>query len=180
MRYNVAQLLREPIGATRDKRIEGSIPLLAAGLDAVQPVAGAVRLLRTDAGVFVKGSVQAQVVVECCRCLTPFMLSLEAVVEEEFRAGGPFATDKRESEETEDPALLISDQHELDLLEVVRQQLLLALPMHPVCRPECAGLCPHCGQDLNDGPCECTEEPDPRWSALKALQFSEEPEEGVE
>ena len=180
MRYNVAQLLREPIGATRRRSIGGELALAAEGVQAVGPLTGAVRLLRTDAGVFVKGSAQIAVMVECSRCLRPLMLVLKIDLEEEFRASGPFATDHRDSQEAEDPALLISDQHELDLQEVLRQQLLLAVPMRPACRPDCAGLCPHCGQNLNDGPCECSEEPDPRWSALQALRLSGDFEEGVD
>jgi uncharacterized protein len=107
-------------------------------------------------------------------------LGLEAQVEEEFRASGQFASPNRESAEAEDPVLVINEQHQLDLAEVVRQQLLLALPMHPVCRSACSGLCPHCGQDLNEGPCDCTEETDPRWSVLKEMQFSVEQEQGVD
>jgi uncharacterized protein len=180
VQYNVAQLLREPIGATRDKHIDAEIMFLAEEVETVQPVTGKVRLLRTDAGVFVQGSVHTHVALRCSRCLEPTTLALEARVEEEFRASGQFATNSRECDETEDPALVMSEQHELDLREVVRQQLLLALPMHPVCRSNCAGLCPHCGQELNEGPCDCTEEPDPRWAVLEELQISGEFAEGVD
>jgi uncharacterized protein len=70
----------------------------------------------------------------------------------------------------DDTALLINEQHILDLSEVLRQNLLLAVPMQPLCRPDCAGLCPTCGQDLNEGACECDSAGiDPRWADLGSL-----------
>ncbi len=57
-----------------------------------------------------------------------------------------------------------------NLTEVIRQNLLLAMPMYPVCRSKCKGLCPHCGQNWNEAPCDCTlEEIDPRLAVLKQL-----------
>jgi uncharacterized protein len=58
----------------------------------------------------------------------------------------------------------------LDLTEVVRQAIFLAIPMSPVCRADCAGLCPQCGQNLNEGQCHCVSEVvDPRLEVLKQL-----------
>jgi uncharacterized protein len=71
--------------------------------------------------------------------------------------------------EEDDRALWIDDHHVLDLSEVLRQDALLATPMHVVCDDECRGLCPTCGQNLNEGPCDCPPEGDPRWSALQDL-----------
>ena len=67
-------------------------------------------------------------------------------------------------------ALRIDAEQVLDLSEAVRQYRETALPMQPLCRPGCAGLCPTCGRDLNLGACSCPEEPaDARWSALAEL-----------
>jgi len=55
------------------------------------------------------------------------------------------------------------------LSEVLRQDVLVAVPMHPICREDCAGLCSTCGQNLNEGSCNCAPEPDPRWASLAAL-----------
>jgi len=67
---------------------------------------------------------------------------------------------------------IISPQVEsLEIGERVRQLILLALPLKPLCRPDCRGLCPLCGQDLNEGECGCKREaPDSRWEKLKALR----------
>jgi uncharacterized protein len=62
----------------------------------------------------------------------------------------------------------------VDLTDEVRQSIILALPTYPVCRPECLGVCPSCGKNLNEGPCGCThEEKDGRWGALDGLDLSE-------
>jgi uncharacterized protein len=64
----------------------------------------------------------------------------------------------------------IDEHHILDLREAIRQNALLAIPMKPLCREDCAGLCQKCGQDLNEGQCDCTKpEIDPRWSKLADL-----------
>jgi uncharacterized protein len=71
-------------------------------------------------------------------------------------------------------ATQIDEHHEIDLTEVVRQNLLLAIPQHPLCRTRCLGLCPTCGKNWNEGPCHCVhDETDPRWDALKNLRDHE-------
>ncbi|MBM3157836.1 MAG: DUF177 domain-containing protein, partial [Chloroflexi bacterium] len=65
----------------------------------------------------------------------------------------------------------INENHILDLSEAIRQYTIMALPMKPVCREDCAGLCPHCGRNLNLGPCKCPPAPpDARWAPLLALR----------
>jgi len=172
MRYNVAQLLKEAIGATRHQSIEADIATLDEEIRLLRPVRGQVRLLRTDAGILVQGRVQTEVELVCSRCLASFALPLEVTLEEEFRPSVDIATGKKIPRGAEDAALVIDEQHILDLWELIRQQLLLALPMHPLCRPDCAGLCSQCGKNLNEGPCECAEEMDPRWAVLQAWQQS--------
>ena len=70
---------------------------------------------------------------------------------------------------------MLNEAHEVDLTEPVRQSVLLEIPMKPLCRPDCAGLCPHCGKNRNEGPCDCQEEPaDPRLSVLADWLKSEQ------
>jgi uncharacterized protein len=74
-----------------------------------------------------------------------------------------------------DEAVVIDSHHIMDLAETIRQHLLLALPIHPLCRPDCAGICPICGAARNREPCSCQAEPvDPRWAALASLLGGEE------
>jgi uncharacterized protein len=178
VRFNVAQLLQEPIGSTRDRIIQAEATLSEEDVELVAQVTGRVRFMRIGSGILVQGELESDAEIRCCRCLTEFVVPLKASVEEEFAAGGRFAPDGAVVGADQDPALTISEDHELDLREVARQQLLLALPTHPVCRPSCLGLCAQCGQDLNEARCECTPEPDPRWGALLELQLAGEREEG--
>ncbi len=62
----------------------------------------------------------------------------------------------------------------VDLLPLVHDAVLLELPIAPLCRPECAGLCPNCGIDRNEATCACAPEPDSRWATLDALRFEDD------
>ncbi|MBR4727618.1 MAG: DUF177 domain-containing protein [Clostridia bacterium] len=77
------------------------------------------------------------------------------------------------NDETNDALLLVEDLR-FDLDPLVREDLFLSLPAKFLCRPDCKGLCPNCGQDLNDGPCACRHAVDPRLAALAALLEEED------
>jgi uncharacterized protein len=169
--YNVAQLLRDTVGAYRN--VEASVqlgelaPELEGSGDAV--LSGPVRLMHTNAGIFVQGRLHAQMQIDCARCLEPVAVPLEVTVEEVFSPTIDIFTGKGITPEEEDRALWIDEHHILDLSEVVRQDVLLAAPISVMCRTDCRGLCPNCGQDLNQGKCGCEPEPDPRWGPLLEL-----------
>ncbi|MCC7355817.1 MAG: DUF177 domain-containing protein [Anaerolineae bacterium] len=170
MQYNVAQLLKEPIGSTRSYPVHADIADLDPELPVIRPLTGEVRFLRTQSGVLVEGDLSTEVGLACSRCQEPLTARLELEIEEEYRPTIDVLTGRRLAMEEEDRALWIDAHHILDLTEVVRQGLFILLPMHPLCRPECKGLCPVCGQNWNEGPCDCAErESDPRWSLLKEL-----------
>ncbi len=178
MQFNVAQLLKEPVGSVRRYAIEEDIQALVSELHMNAPLAGKVQFLHTPEGVLVTGRLRTGFVTDCARCLTPVQQRIEFELEEEFIAtvevltGAPIAVDP-----DEDPALLIDAQHILDLTEVVRQELWLSQGLAPLCRPDCRGLCPTCGQDLNTGPCSChDDEVDTRWAALRSLLHNEDKE----
>ena len=75
----------------------------------------------------------------------------------------------RDPDEEDEAATEIDAHHVLDLSAVIEQTLVLNMPLHALCRPDCKGLCPTCGHDLNDGPCGCSDDTDPGWDALRAL-----------
>ena len=99
---------------------------------------------------------------ECRRCLASIELPLS-----ESR-GIIFAADG-ETPEGDACYAIPARTPVLDLTATVREELLLALPQFVECRPDCKGLCPGCGANLNDGPCDCRPPNDPRWDALKGL-----------
>ena len=66
-------------------------------------------------------------------------------------------------------SFMIDDRNIMDISEAIRQYTVMALPIKPLCRQDCSGLCPTCGADLNEKRCDCTPEIDPRWEKLNTL-----------
>jgi uncharacterized protein len=125
----------------------------------VEFVRGTLRLTRTNRRILVKGNLRTAVETECVRCLTLFRLTLTIQLEELFALSSAV-----------DPIYFINDDGWLDLKQPLREQILLTMPIQVVCRPDCKGLCSQCGQNLNEGPCDCkTDEIDPRLATLKSL-----------
>ncbi len=178
--FNVAGLLKEPVGATREYELHD--PRLELDGDvAASELEGRARLLRIGSGILATGDVSGEVNLECARCLVPIHRRVEAHIEEEYRptvdlrTGAPM-DGALEGEEEED-FFRISSDHLLNLTEAIRQNLLVSLPMNPLCKPDCAGLCPVCGADLNVENCGHTlVRQDPRLSALASLLDSMEEE----
>jgi uncharacterized protein len=172
--FNVAQLLKEPIGATRSGQVVTDlfrlVPEMERYLGAVETaLVGPVRLMHSQGGVLVQGNLHTEVTLSCSRCLQPVLVPLGVEIEEVFTSTTDVLTGKPLPVEEEDRALWVDERHILDLSEVLRQAVLLELPMHVLCSDECRGLCPSCGQNLNEGTCDCAPEPDPRWSVLLNL-----------
>ena len=171
MRYNVAQLLQDESGQTRQYALHEDIRSLDPDVVPLSALDGKLQLIRTADGVLVTGDLHSSIELVCSRCAEPFSMVVKFKLEEEFRPSIDIVTGAALPLTSEDEeATRINDHHEIDLTEVVRQDLLLALPPHPVCRTKCAGLCPNCGKNWNEGPCECRQdETDPRLAVLKQL-----------
>jgi len=176
MRYNVAQLLKGPTGQRRQYELYEYIERIDPDLTPVAPLKGKIVLTRTSQGVLVTGRLRTKLEVECKRCLDPYVVDVVLNLEEEFYPTvliGESPVDRIPKEE-EDVALMIDAHHILDLSEVIRQGLWLAMPMDLLCRPDCAGLCPNCGGNRNLGECQCDQQAiDPRWAALQQLLLNE-------
>ena len=136
----------------------------------VEPAAvkGTVRLARTE--VFVNGQITTRAAVECDRCLKQVELPVETAFELEYVTGQAYESTAA-AELTEDElSISVFDGETIDVDEIVKEQILLAVPTRMLCRPDCKGICPECGSDKNTGDCACaTDEVDPRWAALKNL-----------
>lgn len=168
MQINVAQQLRSAIGTVKEYDIDAALDITGDG-NASQ-VRGRVGLMRTDRGILVRGALATDVELSCSRCLTPFPCSLQLNIEEEYFPTVDVVSGVSLSLPDEPGLFTIDANHELDLTDAVHQYALMALPMKPLCRPDCAGLCPLCGQNLNLGECRCLPpEADPRWSGLKQI-----------
>ena len=117
------------------------------------------------------GRVASELELSCSRCLEPFCLPVDASFDVRLlRASDASTADEREVGE-EDLEIGYYRDEQIDLNELLREQFYLALPMKPLCREECRGLCPHCGTDLNTAACDCAPAwEDPRLAALKHLK----------
>ena len=151
MRYNVAQLLKEPIGSSRSYKVEANEE---------SPYSGDVVLLRLDKGLLVSGSLATDIKSVCGRCLCDYDEELLINFDEEF------VSHPQEGE------FAIDEHQEIDLSEVARQYTFLATPLKPLCSEDCAGLCSRCGKNLNLGACACREEIDPRLAVLANLSVN--------
>ena len=177
LRFNVAQLLREPVGTPRHMTVSVELASLAPELGQIagteEPfeavLDGAFRMMHTNTGILVQGSLRAETRLACARCLAPVAMTLPVELEEVFSPTIDILTGREIVPEEEDRALWIDEHHILDLTEVLRQGVLVAVPLHVLCKEDCRGLCPTCGQNLNEGSCGCKSEPDPRWGPLVAL-----------
>jgi len=143
---------------------------IAAIADGNSPVQGEIRLMRTDRGIMVKGTLDTEIELTCSRCLCPFDCPLRLNIEEEYVPTTDIVTGASLSLPDESGCFTINEQNILDLTEAIHQYAQLAIPIKSLCRENCAGLCPSCGQNLNQAPCNCPPEPaDPRWSELTKL-----------
>ncbi len=166
MQINVSQQLKSSIGEVRDYEPAGTINLDGDYIT----VQGKVRLTRTDRGILAKGVLHADTELTCGRCLSLFNHHFNLDIEEEVFPTTDVNTGAAISLPDEPGCFTIDENNILDLTDAVRQYLLMAIPIKPLCQRDCAGLCPICGANLNETVCGCPSEVvDPRWEKLRKL-----------
>ena len=159
---NVSDLLRRP-GSTREVHLE--VPLtglenLSSRVDADQPLILDLRLESLTAAIVASGRVRGRWSAVCSRCLVPLEQGFDLKLREVF-----------EEDPIEDETYPLRND-EIDLEQPVRDLVVPDLPIVPLCDPDCLGLCPTCGVNRNEDPCECrSESSDPRWDALRAFEL---------
>lgn len=163
MQLNVSQLLKASIGSIRNYEVSETVDITGGG----SMVEGKVRLMRTDRGILVKGTLHTEVEVTCSRCLSLFSCPLALNIEEEYFPTADVISGATLPLPEEPGCFTIDEHHVLDLTEAIRQYALLATPMKPLCGEDCAGLCPYCGHNLNQGPCDCP----PQGSERKDVNY---------
>jgi uncharacterized protein len=166
----VTGLLGEPVGSVRD--IDISAPPLDFGPELVQirDLAGRLRLTRTNRGLLVHGRLTTTIGQTCSRCLRDIEWPVEIEIDEEALPSIDLASGAPVAAADEPDALRLTDHHELDLEDEVRDGVLLAEPIAPLCREDCPGLCIVCGQELASGPHDHPDdEIDPRLEVLRGL-----------
>lgn len=166
-----------------DVRINpADLHLDAEGVRFREPIVGRVRFQMFGERVRVTGTLKTTAESECVRCLQPTRVDLETQVSLVFEKRTP-ADEEREKHpletdwDAESSGLEFYEEELVDATESFRQLLMVELPGYPLCRGGCRGLCPHCGADLNKGPCDCgtkaaPEADEPEWKAkLKNIRL---------
>ena len=143
LRVNVGFLVNQQIGTSRD--IHFQFPELQLSDLELSDFDGVARFSRTTQGILVTGNFTAKLNAECVRCLTDFQQALRMDFSElyAFKYKG-----------VSESGLTVPEDGNLDLSPVVREYLLLEMPISPLCKPDCKGLCTICGADLNIEPCD--------------------------
>ena len=151
MQINVSQQLKAPVGAARNYELSETTEV--AGSEST--VKGQVKLTRTDRGILASVALHTEVEVTCSRCLISYNYPLSLNIEEEYFPVTDTVTGAPIPLPDEPGCFTIDEHYLLDLSGAINQYALLTIPMKPLCRKDCAGLCPNCGHNLNDGPCNC-------------------------
>jgi len=144
LRINVGFLIHQTVGANRDFTFEFPLILLGSDLE-VTDFQGSAHISRTQQGLLIESNFLGYVAMECVRCLEVYSQRLETHFSElySFRHRRNAPTD-----------LYVPDDGYIDLAPLVRDYLILEMPIKPICRPDCRGLCMYCGTNLNLATCE--------------------------
>ncbi len=158
LQLNVGFLLKENVGYSRQMDFE--IPLLEVADDLdLSNFRGSVLLIRTAPGIYIQGKLKGDHPAECVRCLTEFPQTLTADIKQLYDFPAEPASE-----------FAVAETGILDLAPLVRELMLISMPIRALCRPNCKGLCPNCGQDWNEGACDCEkDEINPQFAVLKDL-----------
>ena len=139
LRLNVGLLINQPIGSSRDFNFD--YPMMRLGDDlTLRGFTGTARLSRTPQGLLLQADFGGFTDLECVRCLSTFDQPLKWTLTELY------AFDERS---VTDSGLILPEDGHIDLEPLMREYALLEVPISPVCKPDCKGLCPVCGEDLN-------------------------------
>lgn len=157
-----------------DRNFEsGQIEFAGEGLEQVTPlhVVGSAEMLPDSGGQLrVRGTYTVYMAAQCDRCLGPVRYALKKDFDLYYRP----ASDVPEEEEVKidaGEAEIGFYEDGLELEDILREQILLVLPMHRVCKETCKGICPSCGKNRNETVCDCKPEVDDRWGALRKLEL---------
>lgn len=179
MQFAVNTLGDAPIEREQTERAE-DIALTADHATFPNPIHTSVKVTRMQEDVLVQGTTETTARMPCSRCLEPVDIPLRGAFEtlfvprERADAEGP----ERREQDWGDQRVSFYAANTVDLSDEVAHTLRLELPMRPLCKEECAGLCSSCGKDLNQGPCGCEpEEPTDVWEPLRKLVEGNQEEE---
>ncbi|HEX7723165.1 MAG TPA: DUF177 domain-containing protein [Pyrinomonadaceae bacterium] len=137
----------------------------------IEPVSVQGRIARKAEEVELRGKLRTKVTVACGRCLKSVELPIDVEFAERFAPAVSWKDEEQHELSENDLNLAAFDGEAIELDDLVREEIILALPCHVLCDEACRGLCPTCGADLNAASCDCTSKQiDSRWEKLKDLR----------
>lgn len=166
MADTIIKIPAELFALAESSHFEGAydLPELAIGPDDYvfdEPLAWQVDITNTGSALLVEGAVEGTGTCACSRCLEDVAHGFQGTVEGYFLIGDASAAHDEDDEEIgEDEFEVLPDDHMLDLAPLLQAALVIDAPDMPLCREDCAGLCPQCGANLNEGDCGCGEDPE--------------------
>ena len=160
LRLNVGFIVAQSAGYSREFPID--VPRIVLSPDlTLNRLLGSVLITRTNQGILIQANLRAALELECVRCLNPVRQRLQTHFTELYAFSRRYMTDA---------GLMMPETGIIDLTPVLREYMLLEVPISPLCRPDCKGLCPVCGDNQNETTCQHDDEPgDSRLAALKNL-----------
>ena len=168
MKIIVSEIEDEGLRIAFDEPIESNSFLRPAGA-----VKAELALNRIDKELNIRGNISVTVTLQCSRCLAEFNKAIDLDVDLTYLPVEEMSREEIHEIARDESEIGYYRDDEIDISDVIKEQLLLNLPMKPLCIDECKGLCPVCGTDLNLQQCNCkTEDIDPRLSILKKLLSS--------
>jgi len=168
--WNVAGLLADDAGADRVITVDDVRIDLGDDLELAEPIAGRIRLLRTNRGILATAALTTTLALECSRCLREIAFPVDVRIEEEYLPALDLSTGRPLPVDDEPDVARLTDHHEIDLETPVREAIQLAEPFAPLCRPDCPGLCIVCGERLDEGLHDhAVDDIDPRLEALRGF-----------
>ncbi|MBU8933668.1 MAG: DUF177 domain-containing protein [candidate division Zixibacteria bacterium] len=148
-----------------------SFEIVFDGVCGVREVTVDLDIQRSGDEFFCQADVRAVLILECARCLGHYDAELTTTMNFVVCSEVVFNELRKEAEDAEEYVFCVGDSQEADISNVVRQAIITAVPMLPLCAEDCRGLCPQCGANRNLHDCDCGQEViDERWEGLRDLQ----------
>lgn len=159
LRFNFGFILEAGLGTSTEMELD--YPEVHIDEVSLIPLKGSFQVVRSSKGLYISGELTSTTETVCSRCLDSIRFPISIRMDDLFYYPASTAPPGDFG---------VGEDGFVDLNPLVRQLSLLALPMQPFCRPDCKGLCRHCGQNLNIDNCDCeTDDVDPRLESLRSL-----------
>lgn len=152
-----------------DKEFDIPISLEEGGIE--KPVHVNMRVMKYGASVLIEGHASMTATLSCSRCLEDFSYPMDVEFTDEYIPDTEIVRASEHALGSDELNIGYYSNDEIDVKELIKEQMLLMVPIKQLCKADCRGICPKCGKDLNTGSCECKEDiVDPRLAKLSELK----------